>query len=283
MLEAATPHVLNGVAKGTPNMLLYPAPSQVVRAIDAAPLLAAPSDPRNQGVYTADLPRTGIDQVGSANNRIIAGQVAQTNPGAVALLDDKDDEYCTATQIAPQWILTAWHCIYRVNPDDKTGPRIKRPPKGLRVGSLKFASGGKFIKWSDIIINDNADMAVVKLAEPSNDTPLVTLSDETNYKVDDMMTAYGWGRYQGGDTPSSPDLKMAQIKVYQVDGKDGHNGTAVVFKKGDGSPAPGDSGGPVFGQKGQVGVCSQSLMLGRLFSYSKITAQRDWIRRTTGV
>ncbi|GGK14980.1 trypsin [Pilimelia terevasa] len=218
----------------------------------------------------------------AAAPRIIDGRVADTNPGAVALLDQTGDQYCTATQISAEWVLTAWHCIYRRNPDDANGPRVPRPPTSLRVGSLQFGSGGRQVTHASYVVHDQADLALIRLAAPSADTPLMKLA-AAEVAEKDQPLVWGWGRTAAGNGPSSPDLKLATTKVHGVTGTDGHGGQAVRLSRGDGKPAPGDSGGPATVNGQQVGVCSQSLMLGRLFTYTKISAYRDWIRQKSGV
>jgi secreted trypsin-like serine protease len=209
---------------------------------------------------------------------IIDGREAQDAPWAARLFQ-QGKEACTASIIAPEWVLTAQHCV------DGAGDSIS-----FNIGSLNQHEGEKAnAKPGGVHVHDTADLALVNIDHPVQ-TGYAPLGDKGVVQVGQTVQTYGWGA-TCTDQPEincqSPVLKVADVKVTDVGCKDYRGGVAVCANRGDGIPAGGDSGGPMFakGQDGkayQVGVASTSDRA-QTTAYGNVTEYRDWIKSLAGV
>jgi secreted trypsin-like serine protease len=181
-------------------------------------------------------------------------------------------QFCTATIIAPTFILTAKHCVDA--PVTYT----------FRIGSLDQTSGGTLATGVGFSSNPDADLAVVRLDRSVAATyaPLGTTADVA---VRDTAQIYGWGA-TCTDQPEincqSQFLKVADVRVQTLHGKDTFGGIAIGARRIDGIAAGGDSGGPMFAGGKQVGIASTSDRDTRTF-YTNVTRYRDWISSVAGV
>ncbi|GAB3738244.1 trypsin-like serine protease [Amycolatopsis oliviviridis] len=202
---------------------------------------------------------------------IIGGQNAQSGPWAARLFVN-GQQNCTATIIAPQYILTAKHCV------------ASSGTYTFRIGSLDQQSGGTMATGSTITRHSGADLAIVKLTSSVNATysPLGTTS---NVAVGQNVQVYGWGATsQCGSEINcqSRYLKVATVRVNSVNCSDYNGGVAVCANRVDGITAGGDSGGPMFSGGRQVGVASTSDRSNNT-AYTNITRYRSWIQQVAGV
>ncbi len=216
------------------------------------------------------------DQNGDVGPAIIDGGYADNAPWAARLFVN-GQENCSATIIAPTWILTASHCV------------ASSGTYTFHIGSLDQTQG-ETATGVNIQVNPSADIALVELDHAVNATysPLGT-SDAVG--VGQTVQVYGWGA-TCTDQPEincqSQLLKVANVGVSSVGCSDYVGGVAVCANRIDGITAGGDSGGPMFatspadGGYYQVGVASTSDRQS-FTAYTNITRYRDWIAGIAGV
>lgn len=208
-----------------------------------------------------------------AGIQIIDGGFATNSPWAARLFID-GQQFCTATIIAPTYILSAEHCVTGLSPSSLT----------FRIGSLDQFSGGEIATAVDYATNPEADISVIRIDHPVRTTyaPLGVASD---VRVSQVVQVYGWGATCTGQPEincQSQLLKVADVRVTSVKCSDYHGGVAVCANRVNGIPAGGDSGGPMFASGRQVGVASTSDRHVRT-AYANVTRYRDWIFSIAGV
>lgn len=208
---------------------------------------------------------------GGATPMIIGGGTASNAPWAARLFVN-GQQNCTATIIAPTYILTAKHCV------SSSGTYT------FRIGSLDQTSGGTMATGVAITRHSTADLAIVRLDRSVSATysPLGTAS---NVSVGQTVQVYGWGATCTGQPEincQSRYLKYANVRVTSVSCRDYTGGVAVCAQRIDGITAGGDSGGPMFASGRQVGVASTSDRSTRT-AYTNITSYRSWISSVAGV
>lgn len=208
---------------------------------------------------------------GDVQPYIIGGGLAPSGPWAARLFVN-GQQNCSATIIAPTWILTAKHCVSRAG------------TYTFRIGSLDQTSGGTVATGTQIHRHSVADIALVRLDRSVSATysPLGVSSD---VRVNQTVQLYGWGATctnQPEIQCQSRYLKYANTIVTSVGCRDYTGGVAVCVRRGNGIAAGGDSGGPMFASGRQVGVASTSDR-SNFSAYTNITQYRPWIRSLAGV
>ncbi|MGB3439006.1 MAG: trypsin-like serine protease [Actinophytocola sp.] len=206
-----------------------------------------------------------------ATPMIIGGGTATNAPWAARLFVN-GQQNCTATIIAPEYILTAKHCV------SGSGSY------SFRIGSLDQTSGGTVANGVAITRHSRADIAIVRLDRGVSATysPLGTAAD---VYVNQSVRVYGWGATCTGQPEincQSRYLKYADVRVRQVNCRDYSGGVAVCAQRINGITAGGDSGGPMFASGRQVGVASTSDRANNT-AYTNITSYRSWISSVAGV
>lgn len=208
---------------------------------------------------------------------IIGGGTASNAPWAARLFRN-GQQNCTATIIAPTWILTAQHCV------------ASSGTYTFRVGSLDQTTGGTLVTATRIIQHPSVDLALAQIDRSVSATyaPLGTTSAVANGQT---VQLFGWGATctnQSEINCQSRYLKVADTRVTTVNGRDYRGGVAISVTRVNGIAAGGDSGGPMFatspvdGRYYQVGVASTSDR-SSTSNYTAVTRYRDWIRSYAGV
>lgn len=199
---------------------------------------------------------------------IIGGGQAQSGPWAARLFSN-GRETCSATIIAPTWILTARHCV--------TGGGLS-----FRIGSLNQHSGGTVANGVQTY-NHSSDLSLVRL-DRSVSATYARLGQPGSVRVGQNVQVYGWGatsRCGSEANCQSPTLKVANVTVTSGC-RDAYGGSAICARRGDGITAGGDSGGPMMANGIQVGVASTSDRQ-TTTAYTNVTAYRSWIQSVAGV
>ncbi|MBB5955201.1 secreted trypsin-like serine protease [Saccharothrix tamanrassetensis] len=208
---------------------------------------------------------------------IIGGGTAGNAPWAARLFRN-GQQNCSATIIAPTWILTAQHCV------------ASSGTYTFRVGSLDQTTGGTLVTATRIIQHPSVDLALAQL-DRSVSATYAPLGTTSAVQTGQTVQLYGWGATctnQPEINCQSRYLKVANTRVTSVNGRDYRGGVAISVTRVDGIAAGGDSGGPMFatspvdGKRYQVGVASTSDR-SRTSNYTAVTRYRDWIRSYAGV
>jgi Trypsin len=201
-----------------------------------------------------------------AEPRIVGGTAAPQTPWAVQVSWDDTGFECSGSVVAPQWVLTAGHCL------DSGGMTVL-------IGSNTLGQGTEDTV-DNTVADPNGDMALLHLADPV-DTTYVALADE-DPEVGSVNQILGWGKTSPNSGPAK-ELKTADVQVTAVDCQDGQGGPAICSTGLSGTAFNGDSGGPEMAGDVEVGVCSTGDNVEKTQEYASVAANRDWIRQVANV
>lgn len=216
---------------------------------------------------------SGVANAQDVGTYIIGGGNADSAPwGAQVFWDDVSANggfECSGTIIAPEWVLTAQHCL-------------NDPGIHVKVGDVKLGQG-KDAKVDQQKKSPNGDIALLHLSTKVEAT-YMKLGDG-DPKNGETNQIFGWGRTEGSSPPAE-SLKTADVKI-TGSSTDAFGGKAIASQGVTGSAWHGDSGGPQLANGVQVGVCSTGDNSGSdphgTQNYASVANSRSWIKETAGV
>ncbi|MFD6431126.1 S1 family peptidase [Streptomyces venezuelae] len=215
--------------------------------------------------------RAETPAVASANGPqpIIGGGYASNAPWAARLFSN-GRQTCSATIIAPTWILTAKHCV--------SGGGLS-----FRIGSLDQTSGGTTANGTSVTSHPSSDLSLVRLDRSVPGT-YARLGSPGSVSVGQTVQVYGWGATSQCGQEINCQSRLLKVANVVVTGgcRDAYQGQAICARRGDGITAGGDSGGPMMANGAQVGVASTSDRQ-TTTAYTNVTAYRSWIQSVAGV
>ncbi|SCG79786.1 Trypsin [Micromonospora echinaurantiaca] len=194
---------------------------------------------------------------------IIGGGTVSSAPWAAAVFSNGSFT-CSGTIIAPQWVLTARHCL---------GGSMS-----VRVGSVYRSSGG--VTRTVSATYSRYDLALMRLSS-SVSTSYVSLAT-SNPPINSTNTIYGWGMTCYSGCSASTQLKTASVRVTSNSATDAYGGQAIRSTRINGNAWRGDSGGPQFYNGRQVGVASTADGV-NIQNYGSVAYNRAWITSVAGV
>ncbi|MFI8191594.1 S1 family peptidase [Streptomyces sp. NPDC085946] len=200
---------------------------------------------------------------------IIGGGYASNAPWAARLFSN-GRQTCSATIIAPTWILTAKHCV--------SGGGLS-----FRIGSLDQTTGGTVANGVSVHNHASSDLSLVRLDRSVAGT-YARLGQPGSVSVNQTVQVYGWGATSQCGSEINCQSQYLKVANVVVTGgcRDAYNGSAICARRGDGITAGGDSGGPMMAGGAQVGVASTSDRQ-TTTAYTNVTAYRSWIQSVAGV
>lgn len=194
---------------------------------------------------------------------IIGGGTVSSAPWAAAVFSNGSFT-CSGTIIAPDWVLTARHCL--------------NGSMSVRVGSVYRNSGG--VTRTVTATYTRYDIALMRLSSPVS-TTYVTLA-WSDPPVGSTNSIYGWGMTCYSGCSASTQLKTASVRVTSLNATDAYGGRAIRSTRINGNAWKGDSGGPQFYNGQQVGVASTANGVD-IQNYSSVAYNRAWIQSVAGV
>ena len=222
-----------------------------------------------------------------------------SHPWQVALVDSRESnayngQFCGGSLIAPQWVLTAAHCLEGTSAsevDIVIGRDTLSSNAGERIPVAKIISHEDYLSGKD----ENADIALIKLSRPAKQGEVVALANNhATGHLDDAgvdVTASGWGLLQEMANTSPDKLHEVSTEIVSPEqckvayGNDINNSVICAGEpEGGKDSCNGDSGGPLVtkesGKPVQVGVVSWGDGCGLAGSYgvyTKVAAFQNWL------
>ncbi|XP_064628368.1 coagulation factor IX-like isoform X2 [Lineus longissimus] len=237
--------------------------------------------------------------------RIVGGRDARKGswPWQVAIMTRWKEQYCGGTLVAPQWVLTAAHCVIRKGRKRRVILRVGEHDFGEYEGVEEdFRPGKDFVHPHYDLDTIDSDIALVKLKKPVKLGKNIDLAcvprDGDNLKTHTLCYTVGWGKMKNTHIYGTDVLQEAKVPLVgrracqdAFEFKITVNQMCAGKKEGGIDTCSGDSGGPLLckmkrngrdrwfvygvtsfgegcGEKGKYGI------------YVRVTNFADWIRKT---
>ena len=222
-------------------------------------------------------------------------------PWMVALVDSStrnayDGQFCGASLIAPQWVLTAAHCVEENSSPEEIDAVIGRyqlsSNNGDRITAAEVYIHEGYNNYED---GEDNDIALIKLSRPAASGTPIQLIEGANEYVDDpgaLARVTGWGVLSDNSDYAPDKLHGVDVPVVtQAICKTSYgdellpDGLCAGVAEGGKDSCRGDSGGPLVakdrnGNPIQIGVVSWGDECGApgvYGVYARLTEYETWV------
>ena len=177
-------------------------------------------------------------------SQTFAGDTPEAEAVVSVRVDDSDPEdgVCTGTAIAPQWVLTARHCV----------EAAKKPGGSVRAGQGEMQFNYQIDRW------EVAPQGDIALAHTVEEMQIGQFPEVADAEPVGAVNIYGWSSDGSGGTTTLPSAKgevrgESPLALFEAP-------TALDVALQDGARIqPGDSGGAIFSEGKAAGVMSAGL------------------------
>ena len=177
-------------------------------------------------------------------SQTFAGDTPEAEAVVSVRVDDSDPEdgVCTGTAIAPQWVLTARHCV----------EAAKKPGGSVRAGQGEMQFNYQIDRWE---VAPRGDIALAHTVEEMQIGQFPEVAEEV---PSGEVNVYGWSSDGSGGSTKLPSAKgevrgESPLALFEAP-------TALDVALQDGARIqPGDSGGAIFSGGKAAGVMSAGL------------------------
>lgn len=264
-----------------------------------------PAKPTEPPVVQFPPAQCGVRNV-TSSLRIVGGHEARRGawPWQVAILTKWKEQYCGGVLIAPQWVLTAAHCVRKKSRRRRVIIRLGEHDLSEDEGTeIEAKVQEDFAHHKFDIDTIDSDLALIKLRTPVEPSKTIAYAcvPDTSVKLpaNSLCYALGWGKKKdthlfGTDVlrearvPLVDDKRCSEAFDYEITA----NQMCAGYRRGGVDTCAGDSGGPLMCQvtdnKGNAlwhvyGITSFGEGCGdrgKFGIYTRVTQFSDWIRET---
>lgn len=237
----------------------------------------------------------------STVDAIVGGYEAEAGAWPfMAGLRDESGVFCGGALVGSHWVVTAAHCLSRLNPSEVTvlmgahhlddlsnaGYPELNPTEELRVA--EFILHPRYNRRVDL-----HDIALIRLGEPSLYAPLEVGELEEQAQEGSRAIVLGWGALSAGYNARYADvLQEAALPLWGDEACEASDEEiyrewmlCAGYPEGGVDSCVGDSGGPLIRRRGEepglIGITSfgtgECAEPGRVGVYTRVSAYRSWL------